>query len=149
MVSAAFLATTLLCGCKAREMGVNFSDQQSTTVDDSWLTAVKTCWPDVGHQGYSVPGLKRYLADPLHIRAAFGSYASLTDSQLRAMIARPVNEAPAPDTVALAHSNTPVFTRDQAVAGTDPKNAAADQTDGSAPPDALCAVQSGTPIGFK
>jgi len=85
-------------------MGVNFADQQAKSVDTTWVTAIKTCWPDVGHQGYSLEGMKRYLADPLHFRAAFSTYAALNDAELRTVVTKPVMSAPPPDSSLLSHS---------------------------------------------
>ena len=147
--TAAIFAAATLCGCEAREMGVNFADAQANSVDNTRLTAAKTCWPDLGHQGYSTGGLKRYLVDPLHFRAAFSGYSSLSDSELRSLITKPVQSAPPPDTSMLAHSSTPVFTRAQALAGTDPRDAIASNTNGATPPGAFCAAQPGTPVGFR
>ena len=39
----------------------------------------------LGH-GYSSVGLKHYLADPIHFRAAFTAYAPLSDDTLRSMV---------------------------------------------------------------
>ena len=148
-VTAAALAATALCGCEARQMGVNFADQQAKSVDNTWVTAVKTCWPDVDHQGYSLEGLKRYLADPLHFRAAFSTYAALNDAELRTLVTRPVMAAPPPDSSLLSHSQTAVFTRSQAISGVDQQNASATDNTTAAPPDALCAIHPGTPVGFR
>ena len=130
-------------------MGVNFADQQAKSVDNSWVTAVNTCWPDVAHQGYSLEGMKRYLADPLHFRAAFSTYAALDDAALRGLVTKPVMSAPAPDSSLLSHSQTAVFTRSQAISGVNQQNAAATDTNTAAPPNALCAIHSGTPVGFR
>jgi hypothetical protein len=146
---AALLAVTGLCGCEAREMGTNFADKQANAVDNTWVSAVKTCWPDVAHQGYSLAGMKRYLADPLHFRAAFSTYSALTDAQLLIIVTKPIQDAPPPDTSVLDHARTPVFTRDQAIAGTSPQAAATPNSNSAVPPDALCALQTGTPVGFR
>jgi len=146
-IAAALLAATALCVCEAREMGTTFADKQANAVDNTWVAAVKTCWPDVAHQGYSLAGMKRYLADPLHFRAAFSTYSALTDAQLLIIVTKPIQDAPPPDTSVLAQAHTPVFTRDQAIAGTSPQ--AASNSNGATPPDALCALQTGTPVGFR
>jgi len=142
-------SAVLLSGCEAREMGVNFADQQAKSVDTTWVTAIKTCWPDVGHQGYSLEGMKRYLADPLHFRAAFSTYAALNDAELRTVVTKPVMSAPPPDSSLLSHSQTAVFTRSQAISGVDQQNASATDNTTAAPTDALCAIHSGTPVGFR
>ena len=148
-IAATLLAATALCGCEAREMGTTFADKQANAVDNTWVAAVKTCWPDVAHQGYSLPGMKRYLADPLHFRAAFSTYSGLTDAQLLIIVTKPIQDAPPPDTSVLDHAQTPIFTRDQAIAGTSPHGLATPNSNGAAPPDALCALQTGTPVGFR
>jgi len=144
----AALAAMTLCGCEARQLGVNFADKQALSVDDTWVAAVKTCWPDLNH-GYSIAQLKQYLADPLHFRAAFSTYSTRTDSDLRSIVIHSVTAAPEPETSILAHSQTAIYTRYQAVRGVDQESATASNTDSAAPPDALCAVHPGTPIGFK
>jgi hypothetical protein len=142
-------AALLLCsGCEARQLGVAFSDKQAQNVDVTWVSAVKTCWPALEH-GYDMESLKRYLADPMHFRAAFGTYSSLSDSDIRSVVLRPVTAAPAPDSSMLDRSQTAVITRYQAISGFDSSTATANTTDGAAPPDALCAVHPGTPIGFR
>ncbi len=143
--TAALLAATGLCGCEAREMGTTFADKQANAVDNTWVAAVKTCWPDVAHQGYSLPGMKRYLADPLHFRAAFSTYSALTDAQLLIIVTKPIQDAPPPDTSVLDHAQTPILTRDQAISGARPTS----NSNGATPPDALCAIQTGTPVGFR
>ncbi len=55
ILCSAFLAAAfLIAGCKARQMGVDFADKQAANVDNTWLIAVNSCWPDLAHQGYSV-----------------------------------------------------------------------------------------------
>jgi hypothetical protein len=142
----ATLAATLglaLTGCKARELGSNYADTQSATVDNSWVTAVGACWPAVAHQSYSTEAIKHYLADPIHFRAAFAVYAPFTDEMLRSVVAAPVSNAPAPDTSVLVHSVSPVLTRAQALAGA--KNA----SNGTPGTDSLCSIQPGLPVGFR
>jgi len=135
-------------GCEARQLGVAFSDKQAANVDNTWVDAAKACWPALQH-GYDVESMKRYLADPMHFRAAFSTYSSLSDSDLRAIVLKPVTTAPAPDSSMLSRSQTAVITRYQAISGFDSSTATANTTDSSAPPDALCAVHPGTPVGFK
>jgi hypothetical protein len=146
--AAAAVAAASLCGCEARQLGVNFADKQAVSVDKTWVSAVKTCWPVLSH-GYSTEMLKQYLADPLHLRAAFSTYSALSDSELRSIVTKPVLSAPEPDAGILSHSQTAVFTRYEAVAGVDQETVTAANTDDAAPPDALCAVHPGTPVGFK
>jgi hypothetical protein len=144
--TATVLATAIVLacfGCKARELGANYAETQSETVDNSWVTAVDTCWPAVAHQSYSTEAIKHYLADPLHFRAAFAVYATLTDGMLRAVVAAPVGSAPAPDTSVLKNSVSPVLTRAQALAGVK------DASNGTPGPDSLCSIQPGLPVGFR
>jgi hypothetical protein len=131
------------CGCKARELGANYADTQSETVDNSWVSAVEACWPAVAHQGYSTAAVKYYLADPLHFRAAFTGYATLNDDMLRTIVAAPVSSAPPVDTSVLAHTEMPVLTRVQAAAGV--TNTAGRATG----PDSFCSIQPGLPVGFR
>ncbi|MDE1155146.1 MAG: hypothetical protein PW735_05370 [Acidobacteriaceae bacterium] len=146
----ALLATAFaLSGCKAKEMGQKFADQQANNIDTTWLIAANACWPDLAHQGYSVGDIKRYLGDPLHLRAAFAGYSSLTDTQLVQIVSAPVLSAPAPDTSVFHQSLNPVLTRSQALSGTRVRGTVPADNNGTAPDDALCAVQSGVPVGFK
>jgi len=139
MLLLAFACT----GCKARELGANYAETQSATVDNTWVTAVESCWPAVAHQGYSTEAVKHYLADPLHFRAAFAVYGGLSDSMLRAIVAAPVSNAPATDTSVLMHSETPVLTRVQAITG---NTSSAGREPG---PDSFCSIQPGLPVGFR
>jgi len=148
-VGMVLAGAAMLTGCEAREMGVTFADSQAKLVDNSWVTATQTCWLGIPSQHYTVASMKRYLADPIHFRAAFSTYAALDDNELRALVAKPVKDAPPPDTTMLAHSSMPVFTRAQALSGTNARDAVASNTDGATPPDAFCAAQPGTPVGFK
>ena len=137
----------MLSGCKAREMGVAFSSTQSKHVDDSWLVAVKACWPMLSHSGLSDEAIKGNLADPLHFRNAFGVYASLTDAQILQVVSQSIHTAPEPDSSVLRGAATPYLSRSQAAAGAslDPQAS----SNGEPPADTLCAVHPGTPIGFK
>jgi len=141
VVATLLLLTPL--GCKARELGANYSETQSATVDNTWVTAVESCWPAVAHQDYSVEAVKHYLADPLHFRAAFAVYAGLSDSMLRSIVAAPVSNAPAADTSVLKHAETPVLTRVQAITGN--TNSASHEPG----PDSFCSIQPGLPVGFR
>ncbi len=149
--STAFFCFALLslAGCKARDMGVPTADNTAESVDASWVTATKSCWPELEHDGYSVAGIKHNLADPLRFRSTFPSYAAQEESSLRALVTKPLMEAPAPDATVLLNSRTPVLTRAQAMAGASPHQATVQSTQTLAPPDALCAVHAGPPVGFK
>jgi hypothetical protein len=141
MMAALLLLTSL--GCQARELGSNYSDTQSITVDSTWVSAVNTCWPAMVHQGYSIEAAKHYLADPNHFRAAFAVYAPLNDATLRAVVAAPVSKAPMPDTSVLMHSQSQILSRMQALSG------ATGSTNSVAGPDSLCSIQPGLPVGFR
>jgi hypothetical protein len=130
-------------GCKARELGANYADSQSETVDNTWVTAVESCWPAVAHQGYSTEGIKHYLADPIHFRAAFTVYAPLSDDTLRATVAAPVTNGPMPDTSVLMHTRSAILSRAQATAGTTASRATVPGA------DSLCSIQPGLPVGFR
>ena len=151
LVAAALLlaGSGVLSGCKAREMGIQFADKQARNVDNSWLIAANSCWPELTHSGYSLLDVKRYLADPLHFRATFAAYASLDNQQLIRVVTQPVKDAPAPDTSVLDHSQSPVLTRQQAVSRSNLQGTLPANNNGVAPADALCAIQPGTPVGFR
>lgn len=150
MVTVASFATAMvISGCKAREMGVNFADKQASSVDEGWLTAANSCWPDLAHAGYSTADIKRYLEDPLHFRATFTAYSPLSDATLIKIVTQPVMDAPQPDTSVLDHSPNPVITRSQALAGGNARGSLTSDNSGLAPADTLCAIQPGTPVGFK
>ena len=144
-LAAGLLALACTAGCKARENGVAFSNTQATAVDQSWVVVVKSCWPDLAHSQISDEGLKHNLADPIHFRSAFGTYAQYSDDAIIAMVAHPVSAAPSPDDTSVRHARTPVLSRSDALRGSKPLSS----PDGSVPDDALCALQSGNPIGFK
>jgi hypothetical protein len=136
-------------GCKAREMGVDYADQQAARVDNTWLVAANHCWPDLRHQGFSVDAIQHFMADPLHFRATFGAYAPLSDARLRNIVMHPVAEAPSPDTSVFDHSQTPLLTRADAVTGSNPRGTLVSEGNGLAPDDTLCAIQPGVPVGFR
>jgi hypothetical protein len=148
LMLVAMLLPIGLTGCAPRQLGKTFANKQATTVDTTWVTASKACWPALQHD-YTTEALKQFLADPLHFRAAFSTYSALDDNALRAIVAKPVSDAPTPDTSVLNDSQTPVLTRYQAVTGVNPETITATNTTGAAPPDALCAVHPGTPVGFR
>ncbi|MEO6922373.1 MAG: hypothetical protein ABI142_00980 [Bryocella sp.] len=148
LLALAAVSVMSCVGCEAKQIGVAFSDKQAEKVDNTWVTAARSCWPALAH-GYDSASLKRYIADPMHFRAAFGTYSTLSDEQLRGIVLRPVTVAPTPDASILTSSQTPVMTRYQAVSGFDSANATANTTDSAAPPDALCAIHPGVPVGFR
>lgn len=130
-------------------MGVTFSNKQAANVDNSWLIAADRCWPDLGHQGLSVAGIKEYLGDPLHFRATFVGYSAQDNASLRQIVGVPVMSAPAPDSGTLNNAPNPVLTRSEAMSGSNPQGTLVSQNNGIAPNDALCAMQPGTPVGFR
>jgi hypothetical protein len=146
---AGVAAMCSLGGCKAREMAVDFADKQAASVDNSWLIAANHCWPDLKHQGFNIDDVKHYLVDPLHFRATFAGYSPLSDSELRAIVTKPVNAAPAPDTSVFDHSTKAVLTRNDALSGMNPQGTLVSQGNGLAPADTLCAIQPGVPVGFR
>jgi hypothetical protein len=146
-VGAAMLLALSVLGCKPRENGVAFSNTQAKSVDPSWVAAAKSCWPDLAHVQLSNEAITRNLADPLHFRSTFGAYASLSDAQIEAIVARPILDAPEPSHTPMLGSRTPVLTRAQAAAGVRPPQSA--PAPGGLPDDVLCSLQSGTPVGFK
>ena len=83
------------------------------------------------------------------MRSKFPSYTGLSDETIKSDITVPLATILPPDTTKLTNSSQPVLTTGQAVAGTPAQSAAAQSTHGSAPPDVLCAVQSGLPEGFN
>lgn len=144
------VAVTWTCvGCKPRDMGVPAADQTAESVDNSWVTATRSCWPELEHNGFSLPSIKHNLADPLRFRSTFPAYAAQNEASLRTLVTKPLMTAPPPDITVLQNSRTPVLTRGQAAQGTDPHVAVVQSTSGIAPPDALCAIHAGTPVGFK
>jgi len=146
-LAVAALLALGVTGCKARENGVAFSKTQAKSVDRSWVTAAKSCWPDLGHTGLTDAAIVHNLSDPLHFRSTFGSYASLNDAQIEAIVGRPVSEAPEPNRTPMIGSRTPVLTRTQAATAAAPPQSA--PAPGGLPEDVLCSLQSGTPVGFK
>lgn len=146
---AALAMALCLSGCKARELGSSFSDKQAASVDGSWLVVAGTCWPDMLHSGYSLAGIKSYLADPLHFRATFPTYAAFTDSALRDIITKPVQSAPQGDTDLFSHTSNRVLTRQQAIDGKASEAVLPADNNNVAPADSFCALQKGLPVGFR
>ena len=150
--SAAVLALAALAmamamnGCKAREIGVKFADTQAAHVQKSWVQAAKSCWPALEHEGMSDGSIEHQLADPLHFRAAFTSYAAYPDEDLIRMVARPLSDAPSPDNSLLENASSPLLTRAEAASGSTGSHSS---TSGKPPADALCAIHPGTPVGFR
>jgi len=136
------LMLLLPLGCKARELGSNYADTQATSVDNSWVTAVDSCWPAVAHQGYSTEAVKYYLADPIHFRAAFAVYAQFSDDTLRTMVETPVSNAPAAD-ISVLQTDKPILTRVQAMTGV------SDTSNRMPGSDSFCSIQPGLPVGFR
>ena len=130
-------------------MGVPTAKSTAEFVDQSWVAATRSCWPELEHSGFSLDGIKHNLGDPLRFRSTFPSYAAQDEQSLRALVTKPLMAAPPPDSSVLLNSRTPVLTRAQAVAGTGPRAAIVQSTGGVAPPDGLCSIHAGTPVGFK
>ena len=138
-----------VAGCRAKHEGIGTIGSNGRGVDPSWTTAVRSCWPDLGRNGYGTDDIARNLASPTHFRNAFPVYSAQTDDALNVLLAKPLQTAPPPDISRLTHSQTPVLSRGQAANGTGPKDAVVQSTNGNAPPDAFCSIQPGTPQGFS
>ncbi len=136
------------CRNKQGEHGSMAPVGNASSVDNSWVQAAKSCWPDLAKSNYSTEQIQGYLTNPANIRATFPSYVGLSDETIKADITVPLATILPPDTTKLTNSSKPVLTTGQAVAGTPAQNAVVQSTHGSAPPDALCAIQSGLPEGF-
>ena len=136
-------------GCHKNHRGAGTDDSHGNFVDNSWVSAAQSCWPNLTRNGYNTDRIKRNLAHPANFRNAFPAYAAQTDANLRALVVKPIETAPPPDITRLAHSSTPVLTQNQAAAGTSPTNAVIASTDGTAPPNAFCSVQDELPAGFR
>jgi hypothetical protein len=143
------LAGVLVAGCSSKHKGAGVAGSGGRNVDASWATAIQSCWPDLSKQGYSTEDIRSNLATPTHFRNAFPVYAAQNDDAVDLLLAKPLQTAPDPDITKLTHSNAPVLTRGQAANGTGPRDAAVQSTNGQAPPDAFCAIQSGIPQGFS
>ena len=148
---AVALAVPLVIGCHSRPEsapGSTLPAGQAASVDASWVTAAESCWPAIRQSGRSLKNIREYLLAPDHLRSTFPSYAGLSNDQIAGNLTLPIASILPPDTSRLAHSQTPVLTRGQAAAGTGPDRAVVSATNGIAPPDSLCSIQSGTPDGF-
>ncbi len=140
----------LLGGChhqKQTAAGSMASPDKPGSVDNTWINAAKSCWPQLATNGYTNQDIASNLLH--HLGAAFPTYSALSGNHGDADLSVPLTTVLPPDASKLDHSQNPVLNRGQAVAGTPPQRAAAANTDGSAPPDALCAVQNGIPQGFS
>ncbi len=142
------VACAALSGCEPREMGIGYASTRASKVDPSWAVAAQSCWPALIHSVYSISHLQTILADPLHFRAAFGVYGPFTDAEVESIAAHPVSSAPFPDHEMLLRATTPVLTLSQAESPGSPSPSQSAQNV-ALPQDALCAVQPGTPVGFK
>ena len=136
-------------GCSSKHQGIGTVGSDGRGVDPSWTTAAKSCWPELGKDGYGSKDVARNLASPTHFRNAFPVYGAQNDDALNLLLAQPLQTAPPPDVSQLTHSQTPVLSRGQAANGTGPKDAVVQSTNGNAPPDAFCSIQPGTPQGFS
>ena len=146
----ALMAIGLLVGChdrKATAPGSLASPDQAASVDNSWVNAARSCWPDLAKKAYSSQDVSRNLVH--HLADVFPSYGALGRNGGSADLSMPITTVLPPDAGPLQHSQTPVLTRGQAVAGTPPQGALVQNTNGNAPPDALCSIQSGIPQGFS
>ena len=139
----------LLVGCHAKQTaaGSMASPDQAASVDNSWINAARSCWPDLTKNGYSSQDIGANLMH--HLGVAFPSYHALNGAGGDADLSMPITTVLPPDGSQLEHSPTPVLTRGQAVAGTSPQGAVVQSTNGNAPPDALCSIRSGLPQGFS
>ena len=143
------IVAALATGCHQKQTaeGSMVRPGQPASVDNSWINAAKSCWPQLDSNGYSNDDIARNLIH--HLSAAFPTYAALSPKGADADLSMPVTTVLAPDVTKLANSSTPVLTRGQAVQGVGPQGAIVQSTHGIAPPDALCSVQPGLPDGFS
>ena len=149
--TALAIALTLLpvSGCHHQTTATGSMDSpgQPASIDNSWINAARSCWPDLAQQGYSNADIARNLLN--HLGSAFPAYSALSARTLDADLSMPITSILPPDVTKLENSSTPVLTRGQAVAGTPPRQAIVQSTHGQAPPDSLCSIQSGIPDGFS
>jgi hypothetical protein len=145
--SFAVIATTALAlaatGCKPTEFNQVYSDTQAKHVDRTRVAAARNCWPAIEHEGFSKSVTEHYLADPLHFRSTFATYAVYSDADLIKFVSQPISNAPVPGDYNFVKAQTPVLTLSQAINGA---NSAPDP--GTVPHD-FCIVHAGTPVGFK
>ena len=149
ILGVALPAVLTISGCSSKHTGAPVATSSGRNVDSSWITALNACWPDLTKQGYSADDIRRNLVIADHFSGAFPVYAAETGRSLDDLLGKPLTIAPPPDTSKLFHSQTPVLTRGQAVEGTGPGMAVVQHTEGSAPPDSFCSIQTGIPQGFS
>ena len=133
-------------GCRAQQLGQIVSPTLADSVHADWITAARNCWPSL--RGSGTPYLAHSLSDPREFRAAFPAYTSLNDKAVEAIAEKPVAAAPKLDRTHLRHAGEPLLTRTEAA---DPDlvpdpNAPRRQ---SVTAETLCAVHTGSPVGFK
>ena len=146
---AALALLGLAAGCSSKHKGAGTVGSNGRGVDASWTTATRSCWPDLAKNGYGADDVASNLASPTRFRNAFPVYAAQNDDAISLILAKPLQAAPPPDVTRLTHSATPVLSRGQAADGTGPRDAVVQNTNGTAPPDAFCSIQPGTPQGFS
>ena len=136
-------------GCSHKHIGAPVVSGSGRLVDPSWITAINACWPDLARQGYTADDIRHNLANADDLHHAFPVYAAQTRKDLDDILGKPLQTGPDPDVSQLAHSQYPILTRGQAAAGTAPQMAVVQGTNGTAPPDSFCAIQTGIPQGFS
>lgn len=139
----------LVLGCSHKHTGAPVVSSSGRLIDQSWITATQSCWPDLAKQGYTAQDIRRNLANLDDFHNAYPVYAAQNHRDLDDILGKPLQTGPDPDISKLAHSQYPVLTRGQAAAGTVPQMAVVQSTNGIAPPDAFCAIQPGVPQGFS
>ncbi len=144
-----FVALCFASGCSSKHTGAPVVTSSGRLLDQSWLTATQSCWPELAKEGYTADDLRHNLAILDRFRIAFPVYAAQTQADLDDLLGKPLQTGPDPDITKLAHSQSPVLTRGQAAAGTVPQMAVVQSTNGIAPPDAFCSIQPGVPQGFS
>ena len=150
LASLLAFASTGVLGChhqKTTAPGSMAGPGKPASVDNTWINAARSCWPDLAQQGYSSEDIGRNLIH--HLSGAFPTYAALNTRGGDADLSTPITSVLAPDVTKLENSQTPVLTRGQAVAGVGAQGAIVQHTHGNAPPDALCSIQTGIPDGFS
>ncbi len=149
VVKFALTTALLTTGCHRQKQtadGSMAAPGKPASVDNSWVSAARSCWPDLAKNGYTQEQIASNLLH--HLGSAFPSYIALNRNGADADLSMPITTVLPPDIGQLEHSQTPVLTRGQAVAGTPPQGAIVQNTNGNAPPDALCSIQPGLPQGF-
>ncbi len=136
-------------GCSHKHTGAPVVTSSGRLIDQSWISATQSCWPDLAKQGYTADDVRRNLANLDDFHNAYPVYTAQTHADMDNILGKPLQTGPDPDISKLAHSQYPVLTRGQAAAGTVPQMAVVQSTKGIAPPDAFCSVQPGIPQGFS